>query len=77
MLEIQEEREFTTATLKSNDFDVSVSVPSYGLTIFELWDLVLRPTLLAAGYQPSTLDKFVEPAPVTCCKSSSCVGSPT
>ncbi len=37
---------------------VIVEHPFDGLTFSEMWHILLRPALLAFGYQPGTIDKY-------------------
>lgn len=46
----------TSATLSNKYLTVSVSSGKDDLTIDELWSYVVRPLLIATGYEPETVD---------------------
>lgn len=47
---------FTRLTLESSGGTISIEIPECGLTIGAVESLLLRPLLLAAGYQPDTVE---------------------
>lgn len=51
----------TKATLETHDQTVSIAIQKDDLNIDDLWDLLLEPLLLGAGYHSETVQKLVNP----------------
>lgn len=50
----------TSITLKNCYGEYSISVPETDLTIVELFEGLINPILLAAGYAQSTIDDYLK-----------------
>ena len=46
----------TEMTLKNENGEYSVKVDEYSMTLADMYEYVIKPLLLAAGYHPNTID---------------------
>jgi hypothetical protein len=49
----------TRCTLETEDGVYSIEVPKYGLSMDDMVQDILKPLLLAAGYQPGTVEEYL------------------
>jgi len=49
----------TIMTLESEYGKISIEVPHRNMDIDTMWDELIRPLLLAAGYHPDTIDRLL------------------